>query len=200
MVESVTPSSSAGSASGRRPRTRDRERTKAAILAAARRRFATEGMERTTIRGIAADAGIDPAMVMRYYGSKEELFRQASDIDVQLPDLTAVPRSEVGATLARAFVERWRDADTNPILLLSARTGHPAADRLHGTYRDKIAADVAALGHPEDSLERASLAASHLIGLAIGRYMLFDALRDMDDDTLAQRIAPALQHYLVEPW
>ena len=200
----VTASPGPDARTGTRPdskvspkRTRDPQRSKAAILAAARQHFAAYGLEATTIRAIAADAGLDHAMVLRYFGSKEKLFRAAVGPPVSLPDLTAVPRAEVGVALARAFVERWRDADTSPILLLTARSTHPVADRLHEAYRDEIAVAVAALGHPDDAVERASLAASHLIGLAIGRYQLFDDLRDMDDDTLVEHIAPALQHYLV---
>ncbi len=57
-----------------------------AILAAARRRFTRDGYERTTIRSVASDAGVDPAMVMRYYRSKEGLLGAAVDIDLHLPD------------------------------------------------------------------------------------------------------------------
>src|SRR5262245_18351681 len=60
--------------------------TRAAILAAARERFAADGYERATIRAIAADANIDPAMVMRYYGSKERLFAAAAELELHLPD------------------------------------------------------------------------------------------------------------------
>jgi len=67
------------------------DRTRAAILAAARERFGTDGYERATIRAIAADAAIDPAMVMRYYGSKEKLFAAAAEFDVRLPDFGDVP-------------------------------------------------------------------------------------------------------------
>src|SRR3954467_12470767 len=83
------------------------DQTRAAILAAARRRFAADGFERTTIRAIAADAGIDPSMVMRYYGSKDGLFAAAADIDLQLPELATVPRENLGETLARHWVELW---------------------------------------------------------------------------------------------
>src|SRR5436309_13182244 len=60
----------------RKPTGRRSDRTKAAILAAARKHFAASGYERATIRAIAADAGIDPAMVMRYFGDKEKLLPQ----------------------------------------------------------------------------------------------------------------------------
>src|SRR5436190_14098251 len=81
--------------------------TRAAILGAARERFAADGYERATIRAIAADAGIDPAMVMRYYGSKDRLFAAAAEFDLRLPDLTSVPRTRLGETLVGHFLDRW---------------------------------------------------------------------------------------------
>jgi AcrR family transcriptional regulator len=69
------------------------------ILAAARERFAESGFERATIRAIAADANIDPSMVMRYFGNKDQLFAAAAEFDLQFPDLSGVDRSELGAAL-----------------------------------------------------------------------------------------------------
>ncbi len=80
-------------------KTRRCDITRANILAAARERFAAEGYERATIRAIAADAGIDPALVMRYYGNKAGLFAAAADFDLQLPELAAVPRDNVASFL-----------------------------------------------------------------------------------------------------
>ena len=61
----------------------------------------------TTIRAIAADAGIDPAMVMRYYGNKERLFAAAAEFDLRLPDVTAMPRAQVGIRIVGHFLNRW---------------------------------------------------------------------------------------------
>src|SRR6266581_4742344 len=80
-----------------KPTGRRSDTTKAAILAAARQHFAASGYERATIRAIAADAGIDPAMVMRYFGNKEKLFAAAAEFDLRLPDLAAVPRGTLGS-------------------------------------------------------------------------------------------------------
>src|SRR3954467_2983932 len=91
---------------------RTSEVTKAAILAAARERFAADGYERATIRAIASDAEIDPAMVMRYFGSKEKLFAAAAEFDLRLPELTALPRGQVGAAFVAHFIDRWEEDDT----------------------------------------------------------------------------------------
>src|SRR5262245_35340822 len=106
----------------RQSRPRDAETTRSAILTAARQRFASDGFERTTIRAVAADARIDPALVMRYFGNKEKLFAEAAAFDLRLPDLTNVPRGEIGAALVRHFLERWEEDDTFTALLRAATT------------------------------------------------------------------------------
>src|SRR5581483_12081414 len=102
----------------RKPRRSDA--TRAAILTAARERFAADGYERATIRAIAADAGIDPAMVMRYYGNKEKLFAAAAEFDLDLPDLAAVRPQRLGATLVGHFLHRWERDDALVALLRAA--------------------------------------------------------------------------------
>src|SRR5213075_1642876 len=72
------------------------DQTKAVILAAARERFAESGYEAATFRAIAADANIDPSMVMRYFGNKDQLFAAAADFDLQIPDLSDVNRKQLG--------------------------------------------------------------------------------------------------------
>src|SRR5205814_2928039 len=98
-----------------RPRRSDA--TRAAILDAARERFAADGYERATIRAIAADARIDPAMVMRYYGNKEKLFAAAAEFDLRLPDLAAIPRGRLGRTVVGVFLDPWEPDETMPALL-----------------------------------------------------------------------------------
>src|SRR6476660_3479305 len=111
--------------------------TRAAILAAARERFAADGFERATIRAIAADADIDPSMVIRYYGSKDKLFAAAADFDLQLPDLGGTPPDEVGAALVGHFLHRWEDNGTLVALLRAAVTNDTAAERMRGIFGDQ---------------------------------------------------------------
>ena len=73
------------------------------ILAAAKQRFAESGYERATIRAIAADANIDPSMVMRYFGNKDQLFAAAADFDLQIPDLSDVDRRQARSALGGAL-------------------------------------------------------------------------------------------------
>jgi AcrR family transcriptional regulator len=146
-----------------------------AILGAARARFNEQGYERTTIRQVATDANIDPSMVMRYYGSKDGLFAAAVDVDLELPDLAAIPRDEVAGVLANHFVTMWRNDRNGPlsILLRSAVTHEEAAERLRAVFSDQVSAMVRRLlgEGPEVGL-RAGLLSTHLLGVALTRHIL----------------------------
>ncbi len=172
--------------------------TKSAILAAARVRFAADGYERATIRAIAADAGIDPSMVMRYYGSKEGLFGAAADFDLELPDLAQTPRERLGVTLAAHFLERWERDEALLILLRTGVTNDVVAERMRTIFAAQLAPVVAALsGDPGEASRRASMAASQVLGMALCRYVLaFPPLVEMDRQAIIEWIGPTLQRYL----
>lgn len=148
--------------------------TRARILDAARARFAREGYEVTTIRAVAADAAIDPSMVMRYYGNKEGLFMAAADIDLLLPDLTTVPRREWGRRLAAHFFERWeagQEGGVLGLLIRSAVTNEHAADRLRGLVHQQIRAALQRAG-VDSAGRRAALIATQMLGVGYCRYVL----------------------------
>jgi AcrR family transcriptional regulator len=176
------------------------EETRNAILAAARRRFAEDGYERATIRAIAADADIDPSMVMRYYGSKDGLFAAAVDVALGLPALEQLPAERRGEILVRHFLSLWESGRTSEVLrvlLRSAVTNEAAAERMRTVFATQVGA---ALGPAEDGTTRAALVASQLLGLALCRYVL--RLPDMvalDADALVATLAPTVQRYLSEP-
>jgi AcrR family transcriptional regulator len=155
---------------------RTAEATKAGILAAARARFGRQGYERTTIRAVAADAGIDASMVMRYFGSKEQLFEAALTIDLQLPDLGGISQQELPALLVRHFVARWEGDPTDDallVLLRSAVTNEQAAARMRDIFARQVAPVIAAALPPApDVPQRAALMSAQLLGLALARYLL----------------------------
>ncbi|MCV7315475.1 TetR family transcriptional regulator [Mycolicibacillus parakoreensis] len=173
--------------------------TKSVILAAARARFAADGYERATIRAIAADADIDPSMVMRYYGTKEGLFAAAADFDLELPDLARTPRDRLGATLAAHFLERWERDGALLILLRTGVTNDAVAERMRTIFAAQLAPVIAALtDDPAEASRRASLAASQVLGMALCRYVLaFPPLVEMDRGAVIDWIGPTLQRYLV---
>ncbi|MGN9889227.1 TetR/AcrR family transcriptional regulator [Micromonospora sp. L31] len=172
--------------------------TRAAILRAARERFAADGYERATIRAIAADARIDPSMVMRYYGNKEGLFAAAAEFDLRLPDLADVPTGQLGEVLVRHFLDRWEGDETLAALLRAASTNPGAAERIRGIFADQLGAAVARFGtDPATTARRAGLVASQTLGLAFTRYIV--GLPPMVDATPAELVAwigPTLQRYL----
>ncbi len=187
---------------GQAPRRSDA--TRAGILRAAQIRFAADGYDKATIRAIAADANIDPSMVMRYYGSKRELFAAAVDIDLQLPDLSAIAKRRLGSTLVAHFLWRWeggQDDDALLMLLRSAATDESAADRLRATFRDQLVPLVQTLvGDPAEAAERAGLIATQMLGLALCRHILrLPPVTALDSDTLVARLGPTVQRYLTAP-
>src|SRR3954453_20558948 len=180
------------------------DETRAAILAAARRYFAADGFERTTIRAIAADAGIDPSMVMRYYGSKDGLFAAAADLDLQLPDLTAVPREQLGETLVRHWVERWEGGFSDELLLVlfrSAITNEAAAEQLRTVFGAQVAKALAAIVDDRaEAATRAGLVSTQMLGLALCRFILRPPpVVALDLDTLIATVSETVQRYLTRP-
>ncbi|MGW9207223.1 TetR/AcrR family transcriptional regulator [Embleya sp. NPDC055664] len=147
--------------------------TKAVILAAARERFGADGYERATIRAIASDAAIDPSMVMRYFGTKEKLFAAAADVDLRLPALDAVPRSQLGAVLSAHFLDRWEGNEAMLILLRTGVTNDDAAERMRAVFADQLAPLVLrTCPNPAEAPRRAGLIATQVLGLALCRYVL----------------------------
>ncbi|WP_030416803.1 TetR family transcriptional regulator [Streptomyces sp. NRRL S-1448] len=172
--------------------------TRAAILAAARDRFAADGYERATIRAIAREAGIDPSMVMRYYGNKAGLFAAASEIEVHAPDLSHVPREEAGARLVRHFLERWEGDEVLTGMLRVGATNEAGAERMREVFAEQIRPMLTAVCPvPEEAPKRAALIASQILGMALCRYVLHlaPAVALSHDEVIAW-LAPTIQRYM----
>lgn len=194
--------------------------TRRAILDAARSAFAARGYEQTTIRAVAAAAGIDASMVMRYYGSKAGLFAAAATADLEVPDLRAVPPGRRGEALVRHFVERWEDTarDDELILLLrTAVTSEAVAAQLQDVLTRLLTEPIAALygtvvdgpagdertsdGRPAEraAAERAAFIAAQLLGLALCRYILrLEPLASLPPADVIAAVAPSVQRYLTD--
>ncbi len=180
------------------PRSQD---TRSSILVAARKRFAAEGFDGTTIRAVAADAGIDPSMVMRYYGSKDGLFAAAIDIELHLPELTDVPQSRLGEALIRHWIELWEgDLSTEllHVLLRSAISNEEAGERLRSVFGAQVMRTVAqVVADPAEAATRAGLVSSQMLGLALTRHILkLPPVVALDQETLVAGVAPTIQRYL----
>lgn len=184
---------------GRRPGTSG---SREAILAAARQHFAETGYERATIRAIAHAAKVDPALVLHFYGTKEDLFSAAMHFPRPAEVLPLVLASGVdglGERLARFFFRTW-DAPAGAGLLgllRSVHTSERAAAMMREFISSELLARVApALGGRQREL-RATLAVSHLIGVAILRYVVkLEPIASASPATLARLIGPTIQRYL----
>lgn len=179
------------------------DQTRAAILHAARHRFAEDGFEKATIRAIASEASIDPSMVMRYFGTKDGLFRAACDIDLQLPDLAAVPAELAGETLIRHFVERWEGGladEALTVLFRSAITNEIAAEQLRTVFGKQVVQALAAVvAKPEELPARAGLVSTQLLGMALCRYILkLPPVAALSVDELVAALGPTVRRYLLE--
>jgi AcrR family transcriptional regulator len=179
--------------------------TREKILAAARSHFADAGYEGATIRAIAAEARVDPALVLHYFGSKEGVFLAAVEFPIDpatfIPRLLAPGLEGLGARLVGFFLETWDSPAGSPLLgLIRSVVG---SERAAAVLRDFVSREV--LGRLAEALEldqpqlRASLAASQLVGLAMLRYVVkLEPLASAGPEELAAWLGPSVQRYLTD--
>jgi AcrR family transcriptional regulator len=188
---------------GRRPGANE---TREAILAAARDAFAAHGYEKATIRGIARQAEVDPALVHHFYGSKEDVFKAAVG-DVLAPIAEAMAGVGPGADptstserLARVLVTLWEREPTKDALLGAVRaavTSETAAALLRGIVQEHAITAVAASSDQPDAELRASLIGSTMVGLAVARHVLeVEPIASLDEERLTALVAGTIGHYL----
>ncbi|BBZ30293.1 TetR family transcriptional regulator [Mycolicibacterium madagascariense] len=171
------------------------DRTRAVILTAARERFAESGYAGATIRAIAADANIDPSMVMRYFGSKDQLFAAAAEFDLRFPDLSDVEPSHLGRAIVEHFLDRWEEDDALVVLLRSATTNAEAAQRMTDIFAGQLLPAIAKIV-PDDAARRAGLIGTQVLGMALCRFVLrLPPVVAMTRAELIDSLAPTLQRY-----
>jgi AcrR family transcriptional regulator len=194
--------------SKRRPgRPPGNSRTREEIATAARRHFAELGYERTTIRGIARKAGVDPALVHHFFGSKQKLFLSVTELPFRpeetLPSVLAGRRSEAGLRLARFAVGLLENPEAREILtgILRAAVSEPeAAQMARELATEPIVGAIAETLGADDAPLRANLISSQSVGLVMARYILrVEPLASMAPDELVETIAPGFQHFLTRP-
>jgi AcrR family transcriptional regulator len=190
-----------GRRSGRRP---GPTTTREAIAEAARLQFAALGSDRATLRGIAREAGVDAALVVRFYGSKDELFREVMALPPAVAEaissLADGPTATIGRRLATVIVGALEDPRSRPVVLgrIRSAASHPdAADLLRETLTRDVGRLVAAVTDDEPQT-RAVLVGSQVVGLALARHIVrFEPLASMPAADVIDYIAPTLQHYIV---
>jgi AcrR family transcriptional regulator len=180
-------------------RPRNAAQTRADILSAARRRFGTEGYERTTLRAVAADVGVDAALVIRYFGSKQDLFAAAADFEIDLPDLTDVDPDDVADVLLPRFFAVWEEDETFLALLRAAMTSSLAAEALRRVFAEQVAPKLIT-ATPDNPVQRIGLMGAFVIGLAITRYVLVNPpIASLSREELGRWAAPVIRQLLVGP-
>ncbi|MEJ7647851.1 MAG: TetR family transcriptional regulator [Nakamurella sp.] len=193
--------------------------TRERILEHARAQFGATGFERTTIRSVAKAAGIDPALVMRHFGTKEGLFAAAIEISLELPPPAALPIDELAERLAEHFVRLWDSTPALQILLRTAATHPLGAERMRAVFTDQVAPWVARLpagggetgdtgtddtgtgdsgtDGSETASVRAALVASAVLGFALCRYVIeIPALAAMSPQQAATHLGPSIALHL----
>lgn len=185
---------------GRRPGAPD---TRVEVLDAARVLFAERGFSRTTIRAIAAGAGVDPALVHHYFGSKDDLFVAALELPVDprevLAPVVALGPDGAGERLLRTFLSVWDDPATQPALLAVARTviSEDGGRLLEDGFIPVIVGPVLGALVPDRPEVRVPLVASQVVGLIVTRYVLaVPAMTAMSSEDVVARIGPTIQRYL----
>ncbi len=181
--------------------------TRDAVLAAAQRQFAELGYDRTTMRSVAAEAGVDQKLVGYFFGSKQRLFVAATALPFDpaevVPAVLGGDPAALGERVARFVVGILEDADAGSriIGLIRAAAAEPEAARM---VRDLLTRELWARGAellPADQPElRISLMASELIGLMMARYVICaEPLASLSPEAVVAAIAPALQRLLAGP-
>src|ERR1700739_12939 len=180
-------------------RPRNAAQTRSDILSAALRLCATEGFERTTLRAIADDVGVDAALVIRYFGSKQDLFATATEFTIKLPELTgADPDDNAGMLLPRYFAV-WEDDQSFLALLRAAMTSRVAADTLNETLAKHVAPTLMG-ATPDNHMKRIAVTDAFVIGLAATRSVLANPpVASLTREELSRWAAPVFRQLLVGP-
>ncbi|MFJ1461642.1 TetR family transcriptional regulator [Nocardia sp. N2S4-5] len=199
------PAANGNGGSGRSGRRPGQSGTRAAILDAARIRFAEVGFDKASIRSIAGQAGVDPALVHHYFGTKQQLLTAALDLPLDpamIRDrIAAAPAEQLGVTIVRTVLGIWDSpVGVHAVATLRSILGggnDPALARaflLEVVLRDvRERAD----NPPGTGVPRVLLAASQMIGLLIARKVVcVEPLASMTPDELAVVVGPTIQRYL----
>ncbi|MFG2405172.1 TetR family transcriptional regulator [Streptomyces brevispora] len=176
------------------------------ILEAARNEFAQRGYDKTSVRGIAKAADVDAALVHHYFGTKDEVFAAAVELSFEpalaIPDILGSSTEGLGERLAGYFIGVWENPVSRAPLLAvmrSAMTHEAAAKGLRVFVLRRLLGRIADQLDVPDAAFRAELAASHMVGIAVLRYVIqAEPLASAPPEKIVAMVAPTLQRYLTE--
>lgn len=177
--------------------------TRGAVLDAARARFASDGFTATTIRRVAADAGVDPSQVMQFFGSKDDLFAAVIAVPGSALDRFATvfdgPDEHLGERVVRAYLQAWEGVREESEPLMAMLRSAVVNDQANAQLRDFIQSRLlhGMSGRGDDAVLRAGLASAMLVGVVTSRRIIgVPALAAADTETLVATLAPALHQLL----
>ena len=190
---------------GRRPgRPAGTSDTRERILASARELFAQNGIDKTSIRAVAAAAGVDPALVHHYYGTKQQLFAAAIHIPIDpmavIGPIRETPVDEIGYALPKLLLPLW-DSELGSGFIATIRSilAGNEVSLLRSFLQEVIAVEVGSRvdNPPGTGLIRVQFVASQLVGVVMARYILeLDPFKSLPVEQIAETIGPNLQRYL----
>ena len=174
------------------------------ILASAREMFARNGIDKTSIRAVAADAGVDPALVHHYFGTKRQLFAAAIRIPVNpmqvLGPLRETPIQELGYRLPSLLLPLW-DSETGKGFIAELRSALAGSgvSLFRAFLQEVIAVEVGSRvdNPPGTGMIRIQFVATQLVGVVMARYILeLEPFKSLPVEQIAETIAPNIQRYL----
>ncbi len=181
--------------------------TREAILAAASRHFAQHGYDRASLRGIAAEAGVDQKLIAHFFGSKQQLFVAGVGLPLNpaevLPAILAGDRASIGERLAALLVDVLEQPELHQRFtgVVRAAASEPEVARMLREFLSReLFVPAAELLGSEDGPFRANLVGSQIVGLVMARYVIaIEPLASMPPEAVAAAVAPTLQRYLLGP-
>jgi AcrR family transcriptional regulator len=179
-------------------RTEQRRRTQARILDAATQLFLTAGYERTTIRAVASTAGVDPGLVMHYFGSKQELFRQVIDT-APVPEISGASGQAAEQILA-SLADRLASEPTASLALLRSMLTNPEAASAASTAIARYQAQIAQAIPAADANLRAAIISAITIGITVSRHLVkSDELAAADPAQVISLLRPCMLSLAAQP-
>jgi AcrR family transcriptional regulator len=186
MTDSVTPKKS--------------DLARARILTAARRIFASEGYERATIRAIAAEATINPSLVIRYFGSKEGLFAAIASLDFKADALASAAPESLGEALVAHVLDLWedeRDGSALAAMMRASISNEGARERVVAQFTAQMAQVFSIIG--DGAFAAAPFIATQILGLTMARYVWrIPAIVTLPKAAIVERVGRTVQRYLDE--
>ena len=174
------------------------------ILASARELFAHNGIDRTSIRAVAAKAGVDAALVHHYFGTKQQLFTAAIRLPIDpmevIVPMRETPVEELGYKLPSLLLPLW-DSELGAGLIATLRSliAGSEVSLARSFLQEVISVEVGSRvdDPPGSGMVRTQFVASQLMGVVMARYIVkIEPFASLPAEQIAETIAPNLQRYL----